>query len=98
VLNALKKIDKSMAVSIALHVGVVGWGLVSFSTRALDAVPQESLPVDIISTEQMSQLTKGSKTGQKEAPKPFGRQNRRDQAAGRRSLSAKIDEKKDIRT
>lgn len=65
------EIDKSLAASIALHVGVLGWGLVSFSTRALDAKPQESLPVDIISSEQLSQITKGMKTGQKENAKPL---------------------------
>jgi outer membrane biosynthesis protein TonB len=65
------EIDKSLAVSIALHVGVIGWGLVSFSTRPLDAKPQDALPVDIISSEQFSQITKGIKTGQKENPKPM---------------------------
>ena len=60
------EIDKSLAASLALHVGVMGWGLVSFSTRSLDAKPQEALPVDIISSEQLSQITKGTKTGQKE--------------------------------
>ena len=49
----------------------MGWGLVSFSTRSLDATPQEALPVDIISSEQLSQITKGVKTGQKEVTKPL---------------------------
>lgn len=65
------EIDKSLAASLALHVGVMGWGLVSFSTRSLDATPQEALPVDIISSEQLSQITKGIKTGQKEVTKPL---------------------------
>lgn len=65
------EIDKSLAASIALHVGVVGWGLVSFSTRALDAKPQESMAVDVISADQLSQITKGMKTGQKENAKPL---------------------------
>jgi colicin import membrane protein len=65
------EIDKSLAASVALHVGVIGWGLVSFSTRSLDAKPQEALPVDIISSEQLSQITKGTKTGQKENSKPL---------------------------
>jgi colicin import membrane protein len=64
-------IDKSLAASIALHVGLMGWGVVSFAARPLDAKPQESLPVDIISSEQLSQITKGSKTGQKENSKPL---------------------------
>jgi colicin import membrane protein len=58
------EIDKSLAVSLALHVGVIGWGVFSFSTRSLDAKPQDALPVDIISDEQLSQITNGMKTGQ----------------------------------
>lgn len=65
------EIDKSLAASLALHVGLIGWGLVSFSTRSLDAKPQDALPVDIISSEQLSQITKGTKTGQKENSKPL---------------------------
>jgi outer membrane biosynthesis protein TonB len=65
------EIDKSLAASLALHVGVLGWGVFSFSTRSLEAKPQDALPVDIISSEQLSQITKGIKTGQKENPKPM---------------------------
>lgn len=65
------EIDKSLAASLALHVGVLGWGVVSFSTRSLEAKPQEALPVDIISSEQLSQITKGTKTGQKDAKAPL---------------------------
>jgi outer membrane biosynthesis protein TonB len=63
------EIDKSLAASVALHIGVIGWGVFSFAARPLEAKPQEALPVDIISSEQLSQITKGSKTGQKENSK-----------------------------
>jgi outer membrane biosynthesis protein TonB len=65
------EIDKSLAASIALHIGVIGWGVVSFAARPLDAKPQEALPVDIISEEKLSQITKGTKNGQKENPRPL---------------------------
>jgi outer membrane biosynthesis protein TonB len=65
------EIDKSLAISIALHVGVMGWGVFSFAARPLEAKPQESLPVDIISSEQLSQITKGTKTGQKNNQSPL---------------------------
>lgn len=65
------KIDKTLIASVALHVLVIGWGLVSFSTRSLEAPPPESMPVDIISAEQLSKITAGIKTGQKENPKPL---------------------------
>jgi outer membrane biosynthesis protein TonB len=65
------KVDKTLIASVALHVLVIGWGLVSFSTRSLEAPPPESMPVDIISAEQLSKITAGIKTGQKENPKPL---------------------------
>jgi colicin import membrane protein len=65
------KVDKTLAASIALHVLVIGWGLVTFSTRAFDTMPEESLPVDIISADQLAKVTAGMKTGKKENPKPL---------------------------
>jgi outer membrane biosynthesis protein TonB len=61
----LKKFDKTLAASILLHVMVIGWGIMSFSARSLEAKPQESMPVDIISADQLSQITKGMKNGDK---------------------------------
>jgi colicin import membrane protein len=88
------EIDKSLAASLALHVGVMGWGLVSFSTRSLDAKPQDALPVDIISAEQLSQITRGTKTGQKENTKQLvekvGDPKPNDEPVG------KVTEKKEI--
>ena len=64
-------IDKTLAASIALHVLVIGWGLVSFSTKAFETTPEDSLPVDIISADQLPHVTAGMKTGKKENPKPL---------------------------
>jgi colicin import membrane protein len=65
------KVDKNLAASIALHVLVIGYGLVSFSARSLEAPPPESMPIDIISADQLSKLTAGAKTGEKDKPKPL---------------------------
>jgi colicin import membrane protein len=65
------KVDKTLIASVALHVLVIGWGLVSFSARSLEAPPPESMPVDIISADQLSRITAGSKTGEKDKPKPL---------------------------
>jgi outer membrane biosynthesis protein TonB len=62
-------VDKTLVASIALHVLVIGWGLLTFSSKAFIA-PEESLPIDIISSDQLAQITNGQKTGKKEAPKP----------------------------
>ena len=65
------KVDKTLVASVALHVLVIGWGLVSFSTKAFESMPEESLPVDIISADQLAHVTAGMKTGKKENPKPL---------------------------
>nr|WP_249160909.1 protein TolA [Bradyrhizobium manausense] len=43
--------------------------MLTFSSKAFIA-PEESLPIDIISTDQLAQITNGQKTGKKEEPKP----------------------------
>jgi outer membrane biosynthesis protein TonB len=65
------KIDKTLAASIVLHVLVIGWGLVSFSTRAFVMPEEESIPVDMISADQLAKVTAGIKSGKKENPKPL---------------------------
>lgn len=65
------KFDKNLAASVTLHVLVLGYGLVSFSSRSMEAPPPESMPVDIISADQLSKITAGSKTGEKDKPKPL---------------------------
>jgi outer membrane biosynthesis protein TonB len=89
------KIDKTLAASIALHILVLGWGLISFSSRALEVQP-EALPVDIISTADLSKMTAGMKTGEKDKPKPLVEKvadaKPVDEAVG------KIDDKKEVVT
>jgi outer membrane biosynthesis protein TonB len=65
------KIDKTLAASIALHVLVLGWGLVSFSSKAFEMTPEESVAVDVISPDQLAKVMAGMKTGKKENPKPL---------------------------
>ena len=65
------KVDKTLVASVALHVLVLGWGLVSFSSKAFDLMPEQSVPVDVISADQLAKVMAGMKTGQKENPKPL---------------------------
>ncbi|HAP10106.1 MAG TPA: protein TolA, partial [Afipia sp.] len=65
------KIDKTVAASVALHALVIGWGMVSFSTKAFESMPEDSVPVDIISADQFAKAMQGMKTGKKENPKPM---------------------------
>ena len=54
------------AISTGLHVLAIGFVIVSFSGKAMNATPVESMPVDLISDKDFSQITKGVK----DAPKP----------------------------
>ena len=65
------KVDKTLIASVALHVLVIGWGVVSFSSKVFELVPEETLPVDIISADQLAKVTAGMKSGKKENPKPL---------------------------
>jgi colicin import membrane protein len=65
------KVDKTLVASVALHVLVIGWGLVSFSSKAFESVPEETLPIDIISADQLAKIAAGMKSGKKENPKPL---------------------------
>jgi colicin import membrane protein len=65
------KVDKTLVASVVLHVLVIGWGLVSFSSKAFESMPEESLPVDIISSDELAKVTAGMKSGKKENPKPL---------------------------
>ena len=65
------KVDKTLVASIALHVLVLGWMMVSFASRAFESHPEESLPVDIVSSDQLAKVVAGMKSGKKENPKPL---------------------------
>jgi outer membrane biosynthesis protein TonB len=65
------KVDKTLAASIVLHVLVIGWGLISFSTKAYVMPEEESVAVDVISSDQLSHVMTGQKDGRKENPKPL---------------------------
>ena len=63
---------KSAIASAALHAGVLGFALLTFSGAARDAPQPESMPLDLVSTEDFSKLAKGAKDAPKaETPKPL---------------------------
>lgn len=56
--------------STGLHAAVLLFAVVSFSGKSLEATPAESLPVDLISDKEFSQITKGVKDAPKPVDKP----------------------------
>ena len=65
------KVDKTLVASVALHVVVLGWGLVSFSSKAFESTEIESVPVEFVTDDELSKITAGIKSGKKENPKPL---------------------------
>jgi colicin import membrane protein len=60
------------AISTGLHAAVLLWALVSFSGKTFEVTPAESLPVDLVSETDFSEMTKGAKQAPKlELPKPL---------------------------
>lgn len=59
--------------STGLHVLVLGWAALSFAGKPFEVTTAESLPVDIISEKEFSEVTKGVKDAPKleEKPKPL---------------------------
>src|SRR5208283_6090842 len=49
------------AISTGLHAAVLLWALVSFSGKTFEVTPAESLPVDLVSEKDFSEMTKGVK-------------------------------------
>jgi colicin import membrane protein len=71
-IGRLKNFEMKTAslVSLGLHVAVLGWAMVSFSSSARDAPTPPSLPIDLVSVEDFSKLTKGQKDAKSPEPKP----------------------------
>ena len=55
-------------ISVGLHAAVLLWAVVSFSGKAFEVTPTESLPVDLVSDKDFSEMTKGVKNAPKENP------------------------------
>ncbi|HWV55246.1 cell envelope integrity protein TolA [Pseudorhodoplanes sp.] len=84
-----------LAISSVVHATALLWALLTFTSTPLESMPSDSLPVDIISPTEFSQLTAGSKTAKRqEAPKPLvEKQGEKKQVEDH---TAKISEKKEI--
>jgi outer membrane biosynthesis protein TonB len=86
-----------LTISALAHAALLLWGLISFSARPLEARPTDSLPVDIISAKEFSELTKGVKNApQAEQPKPLVEKVAEPKTV--EDSSAKVTEKREIKT
>lgn len=61
-----------LTISASAHAAVLLWALVSFGPKALNAPPTESMPIDLISSTEFSQMRAGARNAPKsETPKPL---------------------------
>ena len=86
-----------LAISASLHAAVLLWGLVSFGVKPLETMPGDSLPVDIISDTEYSQLTAGVRNAPK-VVKPAPLVEKIDKPNPVDELTPKVAPKREIRT
>ena len=81
-----------LTISIVLHAAAMLWGVISFAAKPLEAKPTESLPIELVSTTEFTQLMAGNKTAPKaEKPKPLV--EKVDEQKPAKDLNAKVDTK-----
>jgi colicin import membrane protein len=85
------------AISTGLHVAVLLWATLSYTGEAFNAAPARSLPVDLISDKEFSEITKGVK----EAPKPVDKpkpvvEKIAETPKAAEDIAPKISEKKEL--
>ena len=82
-------------ISTSLHAAVLLWAVVSFTGKTFEVTPAESLPVDLVSEKDFSEMTKGAKQAPKaEKPKPLV--EKKDEPKPVEQQAPKVTEKKEI--
>jgi outer membrane biosynthesis protein TonB len=84
-------------ISTGLHVAVLLWATLSFTGKTFQVTPAESLPVDLVSEKQFSELTKGIKQAPKPVEKPKPVVEKKDKPNTAEEIVAKLTEKKEIK-
>lgn len=84
------------AMSTGLHAAVLLWALVSFSGKTFEVTPAESLPVDLVSEKDFSEMTQGVKKAPKlETSKPLV--EKKDEPRPADDPAPKLTEKQEIK-
>lgn len=83
-------------ISTSLHAAVLLWAVVSFTGKTFEVTPAESLPVDLVSEKDFSEMIKGAKEAPKaEMPKPLV--EKKDEPKPAETPAPKLTEKKEIK-
>ena len=86
------------AISTGLHAAVLLFAVVSFSGKTFEVTPAESLPVDLVSEKEFSEMTKGAKDAPKpvEKPKPLV-EKKADEVKPVEETKPKVTEKPEVK-
>src|SRR5262249_5633144 len=88
---------KATAISAGLHAAVLLWATISFSGKTFDVTPAESLPVDLISEKDFSEMTKGVKDAHRgETQRQMVKKKAKEQPKQVEDSKAKLTEKKEV--
>jgi outer membrane biosynthesis protein TonB len=88
---------KATAISAGLHAAVLLWATLSFSGKTFEVTPAESLPVDLVSEKDFSQMIKGVKDAPKvEMPKPMVEKKAEEPPKPVEDSKPKVTEKKEV--
>ncbi|TCT13351.1 cell division and transport-associated protein TolA [Tepidamorphus gemmatus] len=58
----------ALSVSTAGHALIIGWGLIAFGTSPFETRSQPAIPIEILTVAEFTELTAGTKDGDREAP------------------------------
>jgi hypothetical protein len=90
---------KATVISTGMHAAVLLWATLSFSGKTFDVTPAESLPVDMISEKDFSELTKGAKDAPKlDTPKPLVEKKAEEPPKPIEDSKPKVTEKQEVQT
>ncbi|HEX3710498.1 MAG TPA: cell envelope biogenesis protein TolA [Pseudolabrys sp.] len=86
-------------ISTGLHVAVLLWAVLAVTGKTFQVTPAESLPVDLVSEKQFSELTKGVKEAPKpvDQPKPLVEKKDEPKPPKVEDIKAKLTEKPEIK-
>ena len=88
---------KATGISAGLHAAVLLWATISFTGKTLEATPVDSLPVDLVSEKDFSEITKGVKDAPKiEMPKPLVEKKAEEPPKPVEEAKPKVTEKKEV--
>jgi colicin import membrane protein len=88
---------KATGISAGLHAAVLLWATLSFSGKTFEVTPAESLPVDLVSEKDFSEMTKGVKDAPKvEKLKPLVEKKAEEPPKPVEESKPKVTEKKEV--